>query len=283
MSILIRHPWTRQPQGSIRPNFSTPLGSKLLSICRLNGDGVDLVSGNRVTLGTNGVYVPNKHGVSLQSSGTTSYRASVPIDLSNYQQITIAFWLYWNQNLNDTTFAFAHDSSPTQRYIGYAPGYSPNTLIVSLSSSAAYHGNNCPWTYTPEAQWNYHVLTLDIASTARNGLARMWVNGFSAPLTEFSTDIGTATDKFLNSTMYFFSDSSGAWKGNGRLQDFTIFGGLLTPAEAQSLWVNPWQVYKPAPTQIWFPGPVSAAPTLSSPTMVNITTTTATPRVTVTF
>jgi hypothetical protein len=47
---------------------------------------------------------------------------------------------------------------------------------------------------------------------------------------------------------------------------------------------NPWQLFAPLPRRIWAPSaPITGIPTLSLATLVNVTQTTATPRVTVTF
>jgi hypothetical protein len=63
-----------------------------------------------------------------------------------------------------------------------------------------------------------------------------------------------------------------------------VWNRCMSPTEVARMSRNISDLVSYEPAQIWMPRAVaSGAPTLSSPTMVNITTTTATPRVTVTF
>lgn len=69
---------------------------------------------------------------------------------------------------------------------------------------------------------------------------------------------------------------------SGPVLDARIYSRCLTASEVKEMYDNPWQLF--APRRIWVPqANISGVPTLSAATLINITSTNATPRVTLTF
>lgn len=127
------------------------------------------------------------------------------------------------------------------------------------------------------------VVSIAVSSTGvASDVPQGYVNGRTVTL---STTAGTSGTPNAGTSNYFIGNNpAGARNWDGFIGEFLVWHRILSPAEVAAVHRNPWQLFAPEPRRIWVPGAVGpSTPTLSAPTVINITATSATPRVTITI
>lgn len=125
------------------------------------------------------------------------------------------------------------------------------------------------------------VVTYPTGALAQTTGAAYTKNGAFPLSSVIGAGTGSATDDGTSS-VWIGRRSTGTTQFDGRIFYVALFNRELSPNQAQSIVENPWQLF--APRRVWVPQTTaSSAPTLSAAEIAALTSTTARPRVTLTF
>lgn len=148
--------------------------------------------------------------------------------------------------------------------------------VIRFDTSGNYYNNS---TSKAVASANTPVF---VAMRSSGKTARVWLEDSYA-------DCSTAnTPKSYDGTLYVgggagASSTPNANVLNGRIYVYGVFTSALANAEIADLRANPWSLFAPLPSRVFYSLAATAAPTLSAAGVTSITSTGATPQVTVTF
>lgn len=236
----------RAPQQTVYPsevNRSNPLGRKLIEYFPLNGFYGSPVTGNRPTLTASGSWQGTGRGQCLRGDGNVN-AASINLDLSGYDQITISFWMWWDAYAENDDYGYTLSSPNStgciwldvnstgphagEMYFGYS----------SASGQAAHTGIARP----AASKWHHYVGCFD---NRLNGPGfAIYVDG--APVTMNETQPQATSGTFASGPLYLLG-INGAIGGAAFMENMAFFKGLLTEAEAKSLYAKPYQFLTPRP------------------------------------
>lgn len=176
--------------------------------------------------GSNGgpTFTTGKSGQAVSFDGVDDY-VQLPVASGNYQDITIASWVYWNGGGNwQRVFDFG---SEIEKWMFLTPKSGSNTLRFSISTSRGTDGTGTlDGPVMPTGQW------VHVAVTLKGDQGTLYVNGVPV-------DSETIVADPLFSQVYCYLGKS-MWNGdamfNGRLDDFRIYNYALSGSEVYSLW-----------------------------------------------
>lgn len=119
------------------------------------------------------------------------------------------------------------------------------------------------------------------------GFGRVWQNGVEVPRSHGGAHLGFSR---LNHYGYTSSGSGFGFDDGGTPSTPNTLGCMAyistnkaSPEEAQALSANPYQIFRADPVRIYSLPPVLTIPTLSSPGVIDITASSARPRVTLAY
>jgi hypothetical protein len=148
--------------------------------------------------------------------------------------------------------------------------YTDGKIYLNALATGRWVGNLTP----PVSAGNIESVVI----TAKTGDHRLYINGsLIASSTSQSFGMGRG-----NARIGYGAYSGDGWGYVGTTFLLSVIPQLLPDAEARNLSANPWQLFAPERRVSYYLA-ASGIPTLSAATAVSITSTTATPRVTVTF
>jgi len=282
-------PWDSQPQEVAGLDRSNPLAAPITHFLPLNGDPRELVSGARLTYSSGGTIVASQRGLALQGTGSTA-RASIPLNLSAYNFLTISFWMYWDAYANDDKLAmeFSSNSNLNSGTFVIDPNNSSpaGTFSVAVNDGDGITSRGRYFSRPTAADWHHYVFRLrmdGVSTAAGNFVDAVWIDSIAQTLTNQNAYSENLSGSFANSTLYLLSRAGASLYGTGKLQNLAIRGGYLMPAaEVRAEYENPWQLFEPR--RIYIPGAAPAgAPSLSAATFASRGSTSVRPRVNVTF
>ena len=254
-------PWTEQPQGPVEVDWGNPLAQGLVyadagTRSNKNVYGVD----TRTT--------PTSKGLANRFvAGASSVETPLKTHAANRTYFFVA-----QSDGNSLGRLFDKRVSGAQVEIAFVSGLALTYERVFAGGTNTFGGPSITYGVPFSAAIRYSTQTPTSCSISVNGVS-------SYPTASFS---GATTD---NADAYVIgnrkNDNLRPW--NGWVGVSLIWDRILTDAEIASLTENPWQIFAPRTQRILSPAAASAYPTLSAATLFNITSTTATPRVTLTF
>ena len=283
--------WTRatrqrQPQGAVAVNWANPITRELLTVMTGTAQA-DLVAGRSLLRYGGASIAPSKTGTAWSSetglafSSTSTTNQGVENSFAN------------PPNFNKSSFLQiveidAWDNFSALWSVPYAAGsWNVPYAAVGLQRYGTFNklrwwGNNSGVaadialpSATVTAGGKYVI-----AMSGNAGTVRSVINGQEEFLTGYAGSIQNPNGQpfnILNRSRTFTGEGT-----SGRCSLFAYWTRDLSSAELRSLSANPWQLFAPERRVSYF-FPASAIPTLSAATAVSIGSTTATPRVTVTF
>lgn len=236
--------WTQQPFGDARLELdrSNRLASTITHCLPLNGDYREIVTGNSLTLGAGASRGVDTKGISLKSSGGVAC-ASMPMDLSPYNKLTVSFWLYWDGFANDDQLLMEHGANFVTS-IGFLidPNSSGGGFEAGVGSPGA--SNNWLAPRPTAAAWHHYYITID-RTTGTGQSSTICIDGVNQALTSNGAALNV-DDNFRNDTLYIFSRNNSALFGAGKLQNVIFRGGYIgNPREALEEYLNPRQIFAP--------------------------------------
>lgn len=252
--ILTRRERTSQPQQAVQVNWSNPLAKTITQCIPLNGVDIDIVSGNALTYGTGGSKVVDERGVSLKGNGSAAV-ASIPLNLSAYNKLTLSFWMYWDSFSNDDKLAMELTTDTNWNVGGFL--IDPNASsgkFVAYSLLEAGHGCGTEVIRPSDGVWHHYVITMDrtAPNNASGNFSNIWIDGvYKTPYELYSYhEVGT----FANSTLYIMSRANSSLFGAGKLQNIIFRGGYIaTEQDVIAEYENPWQIFDDEEDYIWIP------------------------------
>lgn len=235
-----------QPQGRIRIDRNRPLGRRVIDYFPLRNNISSGISGRMGTVGTGGSFRASSVGVGLRGAGTGS-RGSIPLDLSKYSAITIAFWMNWDSYANNDAVAIEFTNGFNTGASGFyidpnSSGAAGRFEVAGFNTgSAGANGGSFP---RPSAgEWHRYCISINrVGSGASTLCFKAYVDGVLQSTTQHLG--GTLTGNFANSTLHLLSRNGVGLFGAGSLQDITIYEGVLSDADARADYFDTWQIFE---------------------------------------
>ena len=276
--LILKRPWTRQPQVAVGVDWSNPITQGL--VFAFDGQESDAVH-RRVVDITNtagrGVGAKGKHRT-FDGSNQLSFNPRNPP--TGYA--TMVCLAYCTNNTATNTLVAMPKIGVTNEYTMLdISGTETNDPVRVLTQKAGTFG--IAYLTQPSGEYLNRWVLFGGASVSGSD-NRIYIDGVrKTPTSTFGSsglDVGQV-DRFDVGVINLLTPTNPLY-GNVALA--AIWDRLLTDAEHAALFVNPWQLF--APQQIIIPTPAAAGythPTLSLATAIDVTATSFRPRVTYTF
>jgi PKD repeat protein len=161
-------------------------------------------------------------------NGTSTDWASAPLDLSQTPQVTVEFWLNWNQYVNDDELALEFTSNFNNARGGFLidPNASEGSFAVGLGNGA---GRNNVFIQRPSAgAWHMYTFVMDTTAAGATQIIP-YVDGQPVSYTKAAS--GTTAGNFAASTLYFMSRGGNSLFGAGSLDDLAVYSTTLSAAQ----------------------------------------------------
>jgi hypothetical protein len=164
-----------------------------------------------------------------------SLQSATTIDLTAFNRIAVAMWLWWDAFANDDDMALESGAALGNPTGGFAidPNASGGTFeVFTHQSDFASRRFSRP----AAGAWHQIVANLDMTVTGAAQIAAVYVDGAPQSLTDglISAIAGT----FHNATLNFLSRNNTTLFGAGRMAEPAIWGLLLSQTDATNLAIN---------------------------------------------
>lgn len=242
-----------QPVGPTGVDARALLGSKVILAVPFNGARAFGRAAGPITFGANGSLAGSAVGLAL-NGGSSAAIASVPLDLSAYNAITVSalvyvrditgadrmFWELTADGLaNVGGFALYAASGGTK----LSTGHKGDVGVTAFSWAGSQPANNV-WTHVAV------VYDFTAGSTAE---MRLFINGVEKSATTWDAlSENTSAGRFANSTLYFLNRAMSSLPTDAMMSAFAILEGNQA-AYVPMLAANPWQLFAPERDFVFFP------------------------------
>lgn len=284
MAQFLAQRWRRQPQGPVAVDWGNPLTRGLNDAFVGNQLAVNLARTNAApTLYSAGVSLPTLEGgaggVGWKLNGTSGVVEVRPNPWVNAGSYWTQFALFTQRSATASSISTIYDGASSEtvdRSItldssGVLSGYTYDGSRVTVTGTKSTPLGKLA-SAALRVRPNVSVQSLDLFCDGKLDGAVSCVSAgydaFSNPMLGIGANGVVGTNYISGSAVNLYA--------------FGLWTRALSDPEIAALSENPWQLFR-APKPIIYSLPSSTIPTLSSPTVINITTTGATPRVTVTF
>lgn len=234
-------------------NGANPRTASITTLIPFGYANFDLITGRAVTRAASFGLAETSRGRALRGSGAAC--ASIALNLSAYQRITLSFWLYWDAFASDDDLAmeFSPNYNTGGGFLIDPNSGAPAIGYFQVGTGGTSAGSSRYFTRPSAAAWHHYMLVLDKAAASSGGVTAAYVDGSAVSLTTAST--GGTTANFPNSTLYLFSRNNTGLFGNGSLLNLVIRGGYTgTADDALAEYTDPWGLFKaPQAPEIWVP------------------------------
>jgi hypothetical protein len=283
--MLIQRPWVRQPQTFVGVNWGNPLVRGLVALIVPAGDRYFEIVTRQLTELTGTPVV----GATIDGNRAPARRVKAPPTANKFPNPTgadaiVGPWsVFWegspeaNAQATDPVFMSSETTNGRGFKVGFddafaqfnAIGAGNNYLDLSFTSNADALG-------TDSENYTHRVMATSDGNDTYSLYAKGALNrsGTAGLTTNLIAD--AARRSYICAGILGESSQAGA-------SVIAVFNVQKTLEEYAALYFNPWQLLAPLPRRMWAPSAASGIPTLSAATVTAITTTTATPRVTLTF
>ncbi len=286
MGLIYQRPWTRQPPAS-RINRD-PLNHHVQ--LALSGGGPDLKTNSASKVVT-------PYGIGLASGADNVCQFPRNLAIQNADTVTVQALLYASvppdgsasTRIFGTRGTTEGDGNRRGWEVSVDGGSSVDARIQIFDSSGVRSNDGVIGALTGasvvgQLLWVvFQVVRVPATSTSLTAWFRL--HGSDEAATGTAT-LGTAFGD--DTPLVNFPEVCGLVAGSGANQaDYAVLQilartGMISAAERAQWYQNPWRPFAPLPRMLWAPAS-SAYPVLSAATVTSVTSTTATPRVTVTF
>jgi PKD repeat protein len=177
------------------------------------------------TFGLPGAIAPNT-ALGFNGSGDSG---AIPLNLSGTSQVTVEFWLKWNQYANNDALAMELTPNFNENAGGFLvdpnAGEFGGTFGVGMGTDS---NRNSVFFARPSAGvWHHYAIVLDSTAAAGSEITP-YVDGQAVSFQQES--FGTAQGPFANSTLYLMSRAGSALFGNGSLDELAVYNQPLSAA-----------------------------------------------------
>jgi fibronectin type 3 domain-containing protein len=206
-----------------------PVSQSLVTRYTFEGNANDTV-GSRNATPKGGTSAPGYAagfggGQAISLNGADQY-VQLPVGSGNYQDITIATWVYWNGGgAWQRVFDFG---SEIEKYMMLTPKSGSNTVRFQMTTSRTTDGTlTLDGPALPTGTWTHVAITLN------GDTATLYVNG--VPVDTETTD---RIEPLFGQPFCYLGKSM--WDGDplfsGRIDDFRIYNYALSGADVYALW-----------------------------------------------
>lgn len=243
MALLIRsvsRRLTRQPQRPLEIDRGTRAGQAISNLIPFGPVNRDVVTGAVLTLAAGVSSIADPGGLALRGSGTSA-AASIPLDLSSYNQIALSFWLYWDAYANDDKLAMEHGTNFATSH-GFL--IDPNSGAPFAGSfQVGSNGLGRSFTRPSAAGWHHYFCHLRSQGGAGTDVVSVYVDGVAQSL---SASAGSpSSTNFGNNTLYLFSRAGSSLIGAGRLRNLVVRPAFeATSEDIRREFEKPWSLYR---------------------------------------
>ena len=183
-------------------------------------------SNGTIAGGTFGLPGAIEKGTAIGFNGTSDSGA-IPLNLSGTGQLTIEFWLKWNQYANNDSLAMEFTPNFNENSGGFLvdpnAGQDGGTFGIGIGSGS---DRNSIFFARPSAGvWHHYAIAIDTAAEGAKEITP-YVDG--QPVSFQQEDANTGQGNFANSTLYLFSRDGNALFGAGELDELAIYNQPLS-------------------------------------------------------
>lgn len=254
MPLLFQPPVTRQQiQQSPAPiNRGNLLGKKVITHFPFRPNYLRSTAGETLAFVGNTSYqtLLNRYTLKTAASGASSST----LDLSRYQQITVAF--NWFNTANTST---------NRCLLEFSTNYNnaTNSFLISDESTGVMQVS---WHTTP-ANLNYSTctfarpslsvlhrmaVTMDISKAGNDAAATsVWVDGVNQGVTPAGAAAASGARFFGSFQLFIMMRSGSTLLNTAQMEALTFYSGALTESEIQSDFRNPYQIFAPRPRRMF--------------------------------
>jgi hypothetical protein len=173
---------------------------------------------------------------SLRFNGSSA-SASVALNLSAVNVVSIAFWIKWDayKNTDQLLFEFTANYNPGQTG-GFIldPDTGGRTLQMGINGNAGYNFLECA--RFSAGKW-HHVVTIYDKSQASASEESIYIDGIN--ITSYTKAFSNNnTNNFANSTLYLMSRNNASLFAGGNLAEFIIYTRSLSQTEITNLYIK---------------------------------------------
>lgn len=268
---VIKTTQVKQPQVPVLIDRANPLGSRLRYASTLGPNLTDTISG-RAGVPSGGPYPKiGAKGTALEFVSANSQGVVIPgPDLVTNFPLTVSCWVrFFDLNSSNGRIVYSLTGTNYNAIFGQVGAGVPNGLVLNARSAGGLQGYSGTAAGVVDGVWNHFVVV------HRSTSSELYVNGVPQTITTaVNTNWGEPTVGSASSIGYRASLTGLVTRYfEGGVQDLYVFDGELSAAEAQSLYKNHWQIFKPFNKPVWLSEGVTASsnlfiPNLSLPTYV---------------
>jgi PKD repeat protein len=154
---------------------------------------------------------------------------AIPLNLSGTSQLTVEFWLKWNQYANNDSLAMEFTPNFNENSGGFLvdpnAGEYGGTFGIGIGSGS---DRNSIFFARPSAGvWHHYAIVIDTTAAAGSEITP-YVDGQPVSFQQEGSDTGQGA--FANSTLYLFSRDGKALFGNGELDQLALYDQPLSAA-----------------------------------------------------
>jgi len=246
----------QQPHGPCAINWANPItrgliGSYYNSVVDWTAPPVNYVDGRNDGTATAVSVETTSSAYAFMAApkfnGSTSFAKSPTIDLSKFNAVTIAFWLYWNGYANDQTTCITYPTNDP-----FTTGNTGFTIIPNESTGnfgfAWSNGNGSDFRLgvinrPSAAAWHHIMIILDWSSGPAGIGPAIVDNVLNTP--SLSGNFVTAPVIRANGNFIFMQGQGSAKFGAGRLAFVNVWGRRLSFGEIGAYYQNTAQHLAP--------------------------------------
>ncbi|HEX4752855.1 MAG TPA: PKD domain-containing protein [Solirubrobacterales bacterium] len=156
--------------------------------------------------------------------------ATAPLDLSGTSQLTLEFWLNWNEFSNNDALAFEFTPNFNENEGGFL--VDPNApqgggkFAIGIGREST---RNTAYFERPSAgTWHHYAIVINTQAPAAEEITP-YVDGKAVPFEKPNSGTGAGT--FANSNLYFMSRAASALFGKGGLDEVALYNRALGAPE----------------------------------------------------
>jgi len=242
-----------QPVGPTGVDARALLGSKVILAVPFNGARAFGRAAGPITFGANGSLAGSAVGLAL-NGGSSAAIASVPLDLSAYNAITVSALVY----LRDVSGPDHMIWELTSDGLATTGGFALYAASGGGKFETGHHGDvgmsATGWLTVPaNGTWSHIAVVHDFSAPAWVEM-RFFLNGVEkSPYVWDAIPENTAASRFANSTLYFLNRAMSSLPTDAMMSAFAILEGNQA-AYVPMLAANPWQLFAPERLPVFFPG-----------------------------
>lgn len=231
-----------QPQRPVSLDRDNPLGSKVVYASTLAGVAYDAATG-KTGVNTAAVAKATPNGMALNFNGSSAYITLPTTNLVAAYPLTVACWFEKTTSVSQVIYSLNGS--------GYSAiaGYTPANLNLSINVGSSPILKGYPFISIP-AGWN-HLVVVHFS-----GSFTMYLNGVDVTAATTGSQNWGQPAAGNHSIGQRLGGATPKWF-NGGIQDFIVFNGALSAAEAQQVYQNPWQIFKSLARRIPIPYRIS--------------------------